>query len=295
MNALVEQFLDYISLELGLSPHTRIAYQGDLTYFVAFLGDKQIPNFSEVTRHDILDFLSAEKNRGMSTATIARELVSIKVCLRHLLQEGLITRNDSEIMESPKLWKILPDTLSRDEVDRLLNAPDTDTSLGIRDRAIFETFYATGMRVSELAGITIDNLHFDEDYIRCIGKGRKERVIPITQSAQKLITHYLSTARPKYAKKVETRAVFLSNRGSQLSRKTLWAMIKKYAIQAGIVKNVTPHTLRHSFATHLLANGAPLRIIQEMLGHADIGTTQIYTHVDAERIKSVHQQFHPRA
>ncbi|MFC1467848.1 site-specific tyrosine recombinase XerD [Verrucomicrobiota bacterium] len=295
MNALVEQFLDYVSLELGLSPNTRAGYQNDLTHLTAFLHDKNITSFNDVTRREILSFLMAEKSRGMSTATIARELVSVKLFFRFLLQEGFISRNESEKMESPKLWKVLPHTLSHGEIERLLKAPDSDTSLGLRDRAILNMFYATGMRVSELADITIDNLHFAEGYIRCIGKGRKERVIPIAQSAQKLVNRYLTEIRPKHAKDNEQRTVFLTRRGTGLNRKTLWAMIKKYAVQAGITKNVTPHTLRHSFASHLLANGADLRTIQEMLGHADIATTQIYTHVDNERLQSVHHQFHPRA
>lgn len=295
MNVLISQFLDYISLELGLSPNTRIAYQNDLAYFTAFLHDKHITDFNEVIRRDILGFLMAEKTRGMSAATLARELVSVKVLFRYLLQEGALSRNEAEKMDAPKLWKILPDTLNHEEIDRLLQTPDTDTSLGLRDRAILNMFYATGMRVSELAGITLDDLHFDENYIRCIGKGRKERVIPIAESTQKLIHRYQTGARPKHAKDPNQRTLFLTRRGSGLSRKTIWAMIKKYAVQAGITKNVTPHTLRHSFASHLLANGADLRIIQEMLGHADIATTQIYTHVDHERLQSVHHQFHPRA
>lgn len=295
MNALVSQFLDYISLELGLSPNTRIGYETDLNYFTAFLHDKHITRFDDVTRRDILGFLMAEKSRGMSTATIARELVSVKVFFRFLQQEGFLTGNEAEKMESPKLWKVLPDTLSHEEVDRLLKAPDSDTSIGLRDRAILSMFYATGMRVSELADITIDGLHFEEGYIRCIGKGRKERVIPIAASTSKLIKRYLSDVRPKHINDPNQRAVFLTRRGSSLNRKTLWAMIKKYAVQAGITKNVTPHTLRHSFASHLLANGADLRTIQEMLGHADISTTQIYTHVDNERLQSIHHRFHPRA
>jgi integrase/recombinase XerD len=295
MKVMIQKFLDYVSFELGLSANTRSAYQNDLTGFCAFLHDKQIAGFDEVLRRDILEFLTAEKARGMSTPTIARELVTIKVFFRYLTQEQILSRNESEKMESPKLWKVLPDSLRSDEIMRLLNAPDPTTAIGRRDRAILETFYATGMRVSELAGLTIDQLYFDENHIRCTGKGRKERLIPIAKNTQATIDRYLQHARTKPTTPDTERHLFLSNRGTALSRKTIWVMIKKYAIQAGITKNISPHTLRHSFATHLLENGASLRIIQEMLGHADIATTQIYTHVDSSRLKSIHEQFHPRA
>ncbi len=295
MKKLIEQFLDYIQLELGLSENTRIAYKTDLTYFIAFLHDRKIASIQDARRTDILDFMMAERLRGMSETSVVRELVTLKVFFRYLLQEGELEKNEAEKMESPKLWKMLPDFLSTQEVERLLKAPDVETSLGFRDNAILQTFYATGMRVSELAEITIDGLYFDEGYIRCIGKGKKERVIPIAKAASETVEKYLQKVRPQYTQDPEQRVVFLSKQGKKLSRKTLWAMIKKYAIQAGITKNIYPHTLRHSFASHLLENGADLRTIQEMLGHADIGTTQIYTHVEHKRLKSIHTQFHPRA
>ena len=198
-------------------------------------------------------------------------------------------------MDSPKLWKILPDTLSEKEVDLLLSAPDMHKPLGIRDRAILELFYASGLRASELSNLQLADLHLDEGYIRCIGKGRKERVIPVGAESIRLLRLYLEDVRPVLCENPQLQNVFVSKRESALCRQRLWQIIKQYTQQAGIMKNVTPHTLRHSFASHLLQNGAPLRVIQEMLGHADIATTQIYTHVNPERLKSIHQQFHPRA
>jgi integrase/recombinase XerD len=198
-------------------------------------------------------------------------------------------------MESPRLWKVLPGTLTLKEVDRLLDAPDLKKRLGLRDKAILETLYGTGLRVSEFTGLTLDAIHFDAGYVRCMGKGRKERVVPLGRQAAHWLTRYIEESRPALCAGDHENTVFLSCRKRPFSRKGIWKMIKKYARQAGIMKNVTPHTLRHSFASHLLANEAPLRIIQEMLGHADISTTQIYTHVDAGRLKNVHAQFHPRS
>jgi integrase/recombinase XerD len=222
-------------------------------------------------------------------------LVAIKVLFRYLQQENLLAGNVTETMDSPKLWKVLPDTLTFREVEQLLNSPDMKTPLGKRDKALLETLYGTGLRVTELATLRIDDLHFDADYIRCLGKGRKERVVPLGGQARHYLEEYLEEVRPTLTRDPDPRTVFLTIRKAPFSRQGIWCLIKKYARNAGIIKNVTPHTLRHSFASHLLSNGAPLRVIQEMLGHADISTTQIYTHVDANRLKSVHHQYHPRA
>ncbi len=295
MNALLESFLNYISLERGLSINTRKAYAEDLKQFLGELTQKGVSSLNQVSRKQILDHLMAMKARGMSTNSISRHLVSIKVFFRYLQQEGLLDRNVTDTMDSPKLWKILPDTLSEKEVDLLLTAPDMRKPLGIRDRAILEMFYATGMRVSELANLQLLDLHLDDGYIRCIGKGRKERVIPTGEESIRLLTRYLGEVRPLFCENLNVQNVFVTKRESGLSRQRLWQIIKQYTTKAGILKNVTPHTLRHSFASHLLQNGAPLRVIQEILGHADIATTQIYTHVNPERLKSIHQQFHPRA
>ncbi len=295
MNALLDSFLDYISLERGLSINTRKAYADDIGQFLNELTAKGVSSLSQVSRKQILDHLMAMKARGMSTNSISRHLVSIKVFFRYLQQEGMLDRNVTDTMDSPKLWKILPDTLSEKEVDLLLAAPDLRKPLGVRDRAILELFYASGLRVSELANLQLADLHLDEGYIRCIGKGRKERVIPVGGESTRLLRRYLEEIRPLLCENPHVQNVFVSRRESGLCRQRLWQIIKEYTKKAGIMKNVTPHTLRHSFASHLLQNGAPLRVIQEMLGHADIATTQIYTHVNPERLKSIHQQFHPRA
>ncbi len=295
MQALLDQFLDYIALERGLSENTRAAYGADLKSFLSFLRDRNTVSVNSVTRRDILDFLMEQKDRGLSSNSISRRLVSIKVFFRYLQQDGLLRKNVTETMDSPKLWKVLPGTLTYKEVERLLATPTQARKLGLRDKAILETLYSTGLRASEVASLTLDSIHFDEGFLRCMGKGRKERVVPMGDSARQSVQRYLAELRPLLAKDPSSRTLFLSRRGHPFGRKQIWTMIKKYARDAGITKNVKPHTMRHSFASHLLANGAPLRIIQEMLGHSDITTTQIYTHVDSSRLKSVHSQFHPRA
>ena len=295
MNAFLESFLDYISLERGLSINTRKAYADDIGQFLGYLDQKGVTSLNQVDRKQVLDHLMVMKDKGMSTSSISRHLVSIKVFFRYLQQEGLLDKNVTDTMDSPKLWKILPDTLSEKEVDLLLRAPDMRKPLGVRDRAILEMFYASGLRVSELANLQISSLHLDDGYIRVIGKGRKERVIPVAEDSANILHCYLEEVRPMLCDNPHLQNVFVSKRETALCRQRLWQIIKEYTKKAGIMKNVTPHTLRHSFASHLLQNGAPLRVIQEMLGHADIATTQIYTHVDSDRLKSVHQQFHPRA
>ncbi|MDD2236254.1 MAG: site-specific tyrosine recombinase XerD [Kiritimatiellae bacterium] len=295
MLSLVNQFLDYLTLERGLSKNTRQAYAFDLKQFAAFLDKQGIKSLNELTRKDILAFLMAEKKRGLTGTSMARELVAIKVFFRYLLQENMLNVDVTETMESPKLWKSLPTSLTMKEAERLLETPDTSKPLGIRDRALLETLYGTGLRVSELAELMLDDLHFDSGYIRCMGKGRKERVIPIGKTAQRALTEYLERIRPILLKEGTSRQIFLTRSGKPFSRNGLLKLVKTYSHKAGLTKNVHPHTLRHSFATHLLANEAPLRVIQEMLGHADIGTTQIYTHVDSTRLKNIHHKFHPRS
>lgn len=295
MHPLIDQFSDYIALERGLSEHTRAAYRADLERFVDHLAAHQITSMNDVRHKHILQFLMAERDRNLATTTLARRLVAIKVFMRFLQQEGLLNEDAAAAMDSPRLWKRLPGTLSTDEVDRLLAAPDPDTVRGRRDRAWLEILYGTGLRVSELAHLRLADLHLEERYLRCIGKGNKERVVPFGRRALETLEDYLTHDRPQLLKHQTSDFVFLTRRGTGFSRKGLWKLIKWYAQQAGITQTVTPHTLRHSFASHLLAHGAQLRVIQEMLGHADIATTQVYTHVDQNRLKAIHQQFHPRA
>lgn len=295
MDALVQQFLDYLSLERGLSANTRQAYGADLADWMGYLARRSVGAIGQVRRSHILDYLVEAREKGLSTATIARRLVAIKVFFRFLQQEGLSDGNPAEVMDTPRLWRVLPGALAPREVERLLDVQDDDGRLALRDRAIFETFYGAGLRVSELAGLRLDDLHLDEDYVRCMGKGRKERVVPVGRSAQAALRRYMDELRPLQVKGDDPGTVFLNARGRPLTRKGLWMLIKRRAHRCGLTQPITPHTLRHSFASHLLANGAPLRVIQEMLGHADIATTQIYTHVDAARLKTIHEQFHPRA
>ena len=295
MRSLIEQFLDYISLERGLSANTREAYRNDLVLFVGFLENAGIGDVQMVRRQHILEFLMAAKTEGLATTTLSRRLVAIKVFFRYLVNEQLLGENVTETMDSPKLWKILPDALSEQEIDRLLQSPEKSTKLGKRNRAILETMYGSGLRVTELVDLQLDNLHLDEGYLRCMGKGRKERLVPIGREAENTLNLYIQSVRPFFEPSADEQSVFLNKFGGPLTRQAVWQMIRKLAIESGISKKVSPHSLRHSFATHLLAHGAPLRVIQEMLGHADIATTQIYTHVDSDRIKTIHQQFHPRA
>lgn len=295
MYALLDQFLDYVSLERGLSKNTRAAYADDIARFINWLSGQGVRSIRDVTRKQILDHLLSEKARGLASNSLSRHLVSLKVFFRYLTQEGQVGTNVAETMESPKVWKMLPSVLTPKEIDRLFAAPDLKKPLGLRNRAILELFYATGLRVSELAGLQLTDLQFDEKCLRCIGKGRKERIIPVGDTAIKWVKLYIHDERPRLLPEPTEQTVFLSNRRQPMSRKTIWDLIKKCARNAGITKTIYPHSLRHSFASHLLANGAPLRIIQEMLGHADIATTQIYTHVDPDRLKGVHRQFHPRA
>mgnify|MGYP005626543353 CR=1 FL=1 len=276
MHALVEQFLDFICLERGLSANTREAYLADLRSFSDYLASTGVTSFNAVKRDQILDYLMGERDRGLSVNSVSRRLVAIKVFFTYLHQEGILDVNVTGVMESPRLWRILPSVLTEREVERLLGAPVGTTRYALRDRAILECFYGTGMRVSELGDLRSGDIHFDSGYIRCRGKGNRVRVVPFSGQARVAGDRYLEEGRA-------------------FSRKGLWKMLKDYARLAGISKSISPHTLRHSFASHLLKNGAPLRVIQEMLGHADIGTTQIYTHIDQGRLRSVHAQFHPRA
>jgi integrase/recombinase XerD len=295
MIALVDQFLDHISFECGLSPKTREAYGFDLAGFSRFLQAAGVHSPREVTRKILLTYLEGERDRGQSMSSISRRLVAIKVFFRYLVDEGLLEKNMTAVMESPRLWKVLPGTLSIKEVDSLLETVQGTDRFSIRDRAMLELLYATGLRVTELVELKVEDLHLESGYVRTTGKGNKMRVTPFGDKAKYQVEKYLREVRPGLAAKKAARHVFLTFRGDKFSRKTIWKLIRTHARNAGITKKVSPHTMRHSFATHLLANGAPLRMIQEMLGHADIATTQIYTHVDQNRLKSVHHQFHPRS
>ena len=298
MHKELDHFSGYLAMEKGLSDNTVKAYRSDLLDFIGFLQDKAGRSaYPQVTRNDILDYLAAGKERNFESATLARRLVAIKVLFRYLFQEKLLPEDITDVMDSPKLWRLLPDFLSPPEIDALLDAyPKTGNDpLTFRNRVILEVMYACGLRVSETAHLRVDSFFFDEEIVRVIGKGNKERIIPAGKPALKLLRRYLDTIRPQLLSNPEETTLFLSKTGRPLDRERIWAIVKEAALIAGIGKNIFPHTLRHSFASHLLANGADLRIIQEMLGHADISTTQIYTHVDQQRLLDVHKKFHPRA
>ena len=296
MEHLLDPFVAYTALERGLADNTIRAYLHDLRAFVDFLDRQHRERMDRVTRGDVLAFLEESHARGLVAASLARRLVAVKVFFRYLLQEHTIPHDVTDGMEGPRLWRLLPGYLSIDEVGRLLQAYRGDKdALTVRNRTIIETFYATGLRVSELAGLTLDAVNFDLGVVRVIGKGNKERIVPVGRPAQKALKAYLEGVRPQLDKTREAYHLFLSKSGRQLTREMVWKIVRDGARLADIDKDVYPHMLRHSFASHLLAGGADLRVIQEMLGHADISTTQIYTHVDQNRLLDIHRRFHPRA
>ncbi len=295
MKEELNEFMDFLSLEKGLSKNSISAYHADLLDFITFIKEEKVEKLSDVKRPYILSFLISCKKKGLETSTIARRLVSIKVFFRYLFQESLIEENVTEVMDSPKLWRLLPDFLSNTEIDTLLKVfPAGKDLLFFRNRAILEVMYACGLRVSELVNLQINSIKFDEEIVRVLGKGNKERIVPIGKIARNVIEKYIQNIRPKLAKFPQETSLFISNNGRKLNRERIWGIVKEGARLAGIKKNIYPHTLRHSFASHLLENGADLRIIQEMLGHADISTTEIYTHVDNSRLINIHHKFHPR-
>jgi integrase/recombinase XerD len=294
MKELVETFLNYLSVERGLSFNTLVSYRGDLKEYEAFLSARSAGALSGVTRNDIVEFMSAQKARGISSNSIARRLAAIRMFYRFLVRERVLKDDPSGLVDTPKLWKKIPDTLSVGEVEALLAQPDLRRARGIRDRAILETLYATGMRVSEAVDLKTGSVNMDVGFLRCIGKGNKERVVPLGGKAVESVRLYLEKSRRKMLGKKQSDYMFVSRLGRRLSRQSVWKMIKSYALKAGIKKEIKPHLLRHSFATHLLERGADLRSVQEMLGHSNISTTQIYTHINKDRLKSVHKMFHPR-
>lgn len=295
MQRILEHFCGYLTVEKGLSRNTVSAYHSDLTDFAAFLESREMHDFGEVERGHIIDYLGARKDEGLEPATLARRLVAIKMLFRYLFQERILDRNITEVMDSPKLWQILPDFLSAAEVDRLLTAyPAGKDPLIFRNKVILEVLYSCGLRVSEAADLKVGSVHFDEEIIRVVGKGNKERIVPFGRAAGNLLRRYLADIRPELVRHENETTLFLSRNGKRLDREWIWRIVKDAARIAGIDKNIHPHTLRHSFASHLLENNADLRVIQEMLGHTDISTTQIYTHVNQKTLLNIHRQFHPR-
>ena len=295
MRRLLDEFRSHLDLERGLSPLTVKAYGSDLEDFLDHLDRQGGRTADAVTRDDILEYLEGCMDDGLAPASIARRLISIKVFFRYLVQEKVLDHDITDVMEGPRLGRVLPDFLGLEEVRKLLRVFKGSDRLERRNRAIMETLYASGLRVSELAVLRVDWLHLDEAYLRIVGKGDKERLVPIGRPARRVLTSYLHEVRPLLDISGRAVEVFLSIRGRPLTRERIWAIVKEAGQRAGLRQRIHPHMLRHSFASHLLAGGADLRVIQEMLGHADIATTQMYTHVERDRLARIHRRFHPRA
>ncbi|AYW50983.1 site-specific tyrosine recombinase XerD [Tetragenococcus halophilus] len=296
MDEQVTDYLHYLLIERGLSSNTRKSYQRDLEQYLAFLHEKKITDWQKVDRYTIVSFLQFLQNEKKSAATLTRMVTSLRRFHQFLRQERYTDHDPMQHIDSPKKAQKLPDTLSLSEVERLIEAPDTKKVLGIRDRTILEVMYATGLRVSELIGLKLNDLHLAMGLMQTTGKGDKERIVPLGDMAIHWLETYLEEARPILCQKhPEEEYLFVNGHGTSLSRQGIWKNLKVLVLKAGIMKNVTPHTLRHSFATHLLENGADLRTVQELLGHADISTTQIYTHITKKRMADVYKQYFPRA
>ena len=291
---MLDQFLHYLTVEKGLSDNTLQAYRHDLGRFLDHLHEKGIDDFAKVDRLNLRAFLLGLKRRGLSARSVARNQVALRTFFRFLVLEGILGTNPAETLESPKLDRRLPEILTAREVEDLLEQPDRKTPLGLRDRAMLELLYATGMRVSELIRILLNQVNLEAGYALIYGKGAKERVVPLGSEAVQWVTLYIETARDRLLKGKESPLLFIGRSGKGISRQRYWKSLKGYGLKAGIKKKLTPHLLRHSFASHLLERGADLRSVQMMLGHVDISTTQIYTHVTGERLKKVHQRYHPR-
>lgn len=290
----LESFRDYLALETGASPHTVDNYLRDLRHLLAFLGERGSSGPARVERTTLRQFVFALKDMGQSPATIRRHVSALRTYYGFLLGEGLVTDDPSDRLESPKRGRKLPSVLSVAEVEALLAAPKLEDPLAWRDRALLELGYGAGLRVSEICDLRLEDLLAADQLLRVIGKGNKQRLVPIGRKTLAAVAVYLNSIRPTLDRGRTRGKLILNARGGPLSRVGAWGVVKKAALGAGIRRNVTPHTLRHSFATHLLEGGADLRAVQEMLGHADLSTTQIYTHVDREYLRTVHRQFHPR-
>lgn len=296
MEEQIIEYLHYLTIERGLSANTKSSYQRDLKQYLAFLNEAGISDWQAVDRFTVVAFLAHLNQLNKASATVTRMISSLRRFHQYLRQERFTDHDPMQHIESPKKTQKLPQTLSLQEVEKLIATPDTTTTLGIRDRAILEVMYATGLRVSELIGLKIGDIHLEMGLLQTLGKGDKERIVPLGDYAIHWIERYLAESRPLLTKKrPQENHLFVNNHGSGLSRQGIWKNLKVWVLKAGIIKDVTPHTLRHSFATHLLENGADLRTVQELLGHSDISTTQIYTHITKRRMTEVYKEHFPRA
>jgi len=294
MQEWIRQFLQYLAVEKGLSPNTISAYGADLMRFDEFLIRRHRNRPEDVVRQDLLEFLATRKKEGIGSRSLARQIVTLRNFYRFLNREKILNADPVENLESPRDWKRLPKTLALEEIERLLNLGKGGTPLGVRDDAMIELMYATGLRVSEVTALPLQAVNIEIGYVLATGKGRKQRIIPVGETALHKIKTYLETARGRLAKERASDRLFINRSGRGLTRQGCWKLLKKYVRRAGIKRTVSPHMLRHSFATHLLERGADLRSVQAMLGHVDLSTTQIYTQVTRQRLKHIHQQYHPR-
>jgi integrase/recombinase XerD len=290
----VAAWLDHLRVERGLSPNTLVAYARDLRVLAAFADGRGV-GLLDLAPADLADFAGGLRERGLKARSQARHVFAVRGFFDFALREGLIGRDPTENVRAPRAFRALPRYLSSAQVELLLNAPDTATTLGLRDRAVLEVLYATGLRASELTGLALDGLDLELGVVRVFGKGGKERLVPLGREARRWVTRYLAEGRGRFAGERSLSLLFLSRRGGRLSAMGLWGLVRRHAVKAGIERILTPHVLRHSFATHLLERGADLRALQAMLGHADISTTEIYTHVSRERLRQIYDKLHPRA
>ncbi len=296
MEQAIDSFIRFLAVERGLSDNYQLSTQRSLTEFVHWCKAKhKIDNAREITLSILSEYLGERKGGGLAASSIKLIVVALKIFFRFLASKGAVDRDPTEALVLPRIERYLPETLNEMQVEQLIDAIDTKVPLGLRDRAMIELLYASGLRISELANARLEHFATEEGILRVTGKGNKTRLVPVGRKACEALASYLSTERPKLVKRRSSSEIFLSERGTKLTTARLWQIVKKHAKHSGLEANIYPHLLRHSFATHLLSNGADLRIIQEMLGHADISTTQVYTHVDQQRLKAVHRQFHPRA
>ena len=293
-NDYLDSFLDSIWAEQGLSKNTLVSYEHDIKSFLNFLNDSKI-NLFEVQQSDINSFVSFRFSKGISSSSNMRLISSLKKFFVYLVSHNFIKKNPTENIESPRKVKLLPHTIDVESVDKLLDSPDLKTRFGARDKAMLEILYACGLRVTELVSLKFSQVVIESNFLRVMGKGSKERIIPINDYALNFLKTYIENFRSEFMKSKKTDSLFLSNRGTEMTRHSFWHIIKKYALQAGIKGHLSPHTLRHAFATHMINNGADLRVVQLLLGHSDLSTTQLYTHIAKNELKELHCKNHPRA
>ena len=293
-NDHLDSFLDSVWAEQGLSKNTLVSYEHDIKSFLIFLNDNKVELF-KVQQSDINSFVSFRFSKGISSSSNMRLISSLKKFFVYLVSHNFIKKNPTENIESPRKVKLLPHTIDVESVDKLLNSPDLKTRFGARDKAMLEILYACGLRVSELVSLKSSQVVIESNFLRVMGKGSKERIIPINDYALTFLKTYIEDFRSEFMKSKKTDSLFLSNRGLEMTRHSFWHIIKKYALQAGINNHLSPHTLRHAFATHMINNGADLRVVQLLLGHSDLSTTQLYTHIAKNELKELHCKNHPRA